>query len=94
MTNMKTVDIEVTQSNINEGVAGSSMLCPIALAIMDAEIGIARVGTYSASVRNNDSQFTMYFPPEAQKFIENFDCHGMHEEIKPIKFEAEIMLLP
>ena len=93
MTNMKTVDIEVTQSNINEGVAGSSMLCPIALAIMDAKMGVARVGTYSASLMNSDSRFIMYFPPEAQKFIENFDCHGMHDEIKPIKFEAEIMLI-
>lgn len=93
---MSKVLIEVTQEDIEKGVAGHGCLCPIAHAVgrcaafAERDVIIGRDGIYlGADPMVDDDKVTVLarFPDSAVRFIWLFD---QSLEVKPFSFEAEI----
>lgn len=83
--------IQVTKSDILQGVCDSPYRCALALATQrvfklktgldgDDEISI---GSLTARVNKNGVKWLASLTPAAQRFIERFDGH---EEVKPSRF--------
>ncbi|HVT61862.1 MAG TPA: hypothetical protein VHD33_00030 [Legionellaceae bacterium] len=84
---MKKYYIKVTQEDINNGVAGSAMSCPIARAIT-RRFGLKenpKVGSLVATYWTKDNELRQFqLPYQAKEFIYNFDNQL---GVKPISFE-------
>ena len=81
------ITVEVTQEDIDHGVKGNCVKCPIAKAIgraagnTDCGVGITRAHLYSGHERG---LISFKLPIEAQNFIERFD-DGF--EVQPFSFD-------
>lgn len=76
--------VKVCQENINKGERGSSLRCPIALALKETVLREWVVG--SAYVTDYTSKKKYYLPDEARVFIAAFD---KKEKVEPIEFEMD-----
>ena len=77
--------IQVTQEDIDRGIAGSCGRCPITLAIRRATSKNYYTGV--EDVFHMDYGPVIRLPFEAIKFIKNFDSGN---EVKPFEFEVGI----
>ena len=80
---MNTLTVQVTQDDIEAGIAGKSSKCPIALAFNRVfAIDDALVDNYSFE---SETMLGMYFnlPVACNRFISAFD---MEESVKPFSF--------
>ncbi len=91
--------IEVTETHIREGVKGSAVRCPIALAIKEAYIRnfkststpnlltLVSVKGTMIRVRNTIGRWESFMiTPEIHRFIMKFD---FNEPVEPFSFELE-----
>ncbi len=81
MKNMASIKVEVKQTHIDSATS-SIFECPIALAIKDVVGERAAVGLETFSFSN----FRGYLPPEARKFVSDFDSN---REVEPFAFDAD-----
>lgn len=85
----------VTEKHIREGIKSNCHLCPIALAIREAnpEFAEIRVGTSSVQgyyVHQSVSDVTAWFPEFVRDFIYKFDLGRLTpEEMKPFEFDLQ-----
>lgn len=82
----KTIDIEVKQKHIDEGIRGSSLNCPITLAmrqdktIIEAEV---HEGEFFFLDLRDDWYYSGYLSRRAKNFVRRFDL-GL--TVNPCKF--------
>jgi hypothetical protein len=76
--------IQVTQQDIDEGVAESCHDCPVALAIERATLGDVRVWRREVSIYKIGRK---PLPLTATDFIDHFDAR---EPVQPFEFELDI----
>lgn len=70
--------IRVTQKHIQDGEAGETGRCPIALALSEAGMFCPSVGSFGIYLNSegkigDDRERHVFLPREAQDFVENFD---------------------
>lgn len=82
--------INVTQGHITKGIRGTSVMCPVALAIREATGQIASVHSHKISIYRQVIDSINEWrgsPPDAvRKFILNFDA-GHY--VEPFMFELD-----
>ena len=76
------VRIDVTQEDIEHGCKRDDVKCPIALALRRVGYKHISVSSYIAWMEN-DRHTLRQTPPDAAKFIEDFDNN---REVKPFSF--------
>jgi hypothetical protein len=92
----KTVHVQVTQQDINQGRPYSPSSCPIALALKRAtKAGYVSVGPARADITvyrlfRKDASYLAPLPTTAAKFIETFDNYHTHLTVKPFEFDLEL----
>ena len=80
--------IEITQKDIDNGVQGECLLCPIALAFKRSS-NFKRVYVHCKSIqvfKHGKGVKTYELPKKAQTFVRRFD---RQEPVKPFSFELE-----
>ena len=82
---MRTITVEVTQDDIDQGRRRSSCECPVALAVKRAT-GAEWVIVGCSSVDIGDNKQPFRLPDDARQFISNYDL-GFRPE--PITFTLE-----
>ncbi len=94
---MKTIEIEVTSEDIENGVPGDACRCPIALAV-ERQIGctVQSVGQGKIYLRRHSSFGVNYsvegynLPAKAARFVQWFDTALIGRYlVKPFKFAAK-----
>lgn len=91
---MRSVMVEVTQSDINQGVKNDCFTCPVAIAI-NRVLGIdnAEIGEYVGSGNDVDGMVVEFdyhiikLDDNVRNFIYGFD---LGHDVDPIKFELVI----
>ena len=84
------VKVHVSQDHIERG-ACSDDACPIALALGDSGLDIARVYPDHASWEDLQAgtYFRAWLPESAKRFVRTFDMADEDDPPKPITFELE-----
>jgi hypothetical protein len=82
------VTIQVTQEDINHGLAGDCEECPIALALYRAlSVAGVRAGTGGVTLYREGTNAMVALPVAAVRFIGRFD----HDElVEPFEFELDV----
>ena len=76
----KTITVNVTQKDIDEGKERSCERCPVALAVnraLDTDTNECSVSGYAVHLDGPTSTGFAQLPDEAVKFIERFDCRRL-----------------
>jgi hypothetical protein len=84
---MPTIHVRVTEEHIGRGARGQNNCCPIALAVKDAGVPWARVGSLSIRLLLRDMTFLVRLPEAAMRFVAAFD-NG--HPVRPIYFEIHL----
>lgn len=86
---MKTIVVNVTHSDIDDGTKMSCTGCPVVLGIRRSlgHLGDVRVGNPCVSLWNNGRRYETIVPPEASRFISNFDDG---RPVSPFSFSLEV----
>lgn len=78
--------VVVSQQNIDEGAPGQPGYCPIAKALGDMGMMGRAVYASHADCFDGEKSFSFIMPPEAQRFVEDFDNSKF---VQPFSFEAK-----
>jgi hypothetical protein len=84
---MRTVHVEVTQKDCDEGILADSECCPIALAMQRISTGIISVGQSTVRFYKPQKFYRAYLPQEAREFVAKFDAE---QDVAPFAFDIEI----
>jgi hypothetical protein len=91
MSVSNTLHVEVTQDDIKNGIRRNSDCCPIALALRRASGGTNSeridVNPRTISFWDGESRRICGTPPDARKFIADFDDRLM---VAPLAFDLEL----
>jgi hypothetical protein len=86
---MKTITVNVTQKNIDEGKHHQCQFCPIAKALQDKGYPLAQVRTYYIDLYGPVTKMDQVLDTtkEIRSFITKFDNS---EAVQPFTFELEV----
>lgn len=99
---MRTITINVTQEDIDNGEVGNPKSCPVALAVKKVvKADLILVDSIYLTLLWDSKRFlffrkagaekTRVLPEKAKRFIRNFDAFGNSDKyVKPFSFEIEI----
>lgn len=83
---MPTIKVSVTQKDIDQGVRGNAMTCPIARAAKRSLPNVRSV-THNKLIFNDLAYLIL--PVEAWEFVYMFDYQGP-AKVKPLEFDLEV----
>lgn len=88
-SNRHTIEVQVTQQDIDNGTNGDTYQCPIALAINRAASDLGPVMVNALYMSWKQANKTVNLPPVAAMWMLNYDM-GIRAEMAPFEFKILI----